>query len=584
VTFRSRWAPDLFAWVALACLAGLSIHRAQLVEDVYGVYTGCAGCFNASVWANDALLAAGFVALIGVSRATNNRYARWVIALVAVAGVIAYFADLVVFRLLTHRLRVSDVIHFAPDTFALVEVARPLLATPEWRLPNAEALIATLCAVAGITIGAAHARRAAAWFFLAAILAGVGYAIPQASYVHQVGIKNLWQVNAEIDPTREYTAAFSERISAMPALASRCEPGVEDRVSVVLAIVESLSAYHSKLLSGLHDYTPNLDRLAARGTYFTHFFANGYSTEGGEISLLTGHVPLHTAGSRGSVMAFTDVEGDFHRWLAKEGYETAFFTSASLSYGELGRWHHAIGIEEVDGAESPFYDGMPRGPFGAAEDAALIDRFLQWHDQRQQKDKPFMATLLTVESHPPFPVARLGRNDEAASLRHVDTQLARLVDALDSRGFFRKGVLIIVGDHRAMTPIPAEEFERLGASAPARIFAMALGRTGLHPGEEPRNLQQTDLIPSLRHLIDRQSCRNDWQGRFLGGEAQPARFVVRADSLNRNQVVVTEDARQYRLLLDGDQTRWISPPTDADDGQRLLLEVNRERVARQVGP
>jgi hypothetical protein len=54
--------------------------------------------------------------------------------------------------------------------------------------------------------------------------------------------------------------------------------------------------------------------------------------------------------------------------------------------------------------------------------------------------------------------------------------------------------------------------------------------------------------------------------------------------LNRNQVVVTEDARQYRLLLDGDQTRWISPPTDADDGQRLLLEVNRERVARQAGP
>ena len=182
---------------------------------------------------------------------------------------------------------------------------------------------------------------------------------------------------------RASTPPRSVNVSGHASLASRCEPGVEDRVSVVLAIVESLSAYHSKLLSGLHDYTPNLDRLAGRGTYFTHFFANGYSTEGGEISLLTGHVPLHTAGSRGSIMAFTDVEGDFHRWLAKEGYETAFFTSASLSYGELGRWHHAIGIEEVDGAESPFYNGMPRGPFGAAEDAALIDRFLQWHDHRR---------------------------------------------------------------------------------------------------------------------------------------------------------------------------------------------------------
>lgn len=281
-------------------------------------------------------------------------------------------------------------------------------------------------------------------------------------------------------------------------------------------------------------------------------------------------------------MAFTDVEGDFHRWLARQGYQTAFFTAASLSYGELGRWHHAIGIEEVDGAESPFYEGMPRGPFGSVEDAALFDRFLHWHDQRQQKDQPFMATMLTVASHPPFPVPAIGRNDEAVSFRDVDSGLARLVDALDSRGFFGKGVLIIVGDHRAMTPIPAQELERLGASAPARIFAMALGRTGAHPGEEPHNLQQTDLIPSLRHLIDRQSCRNEWQGRFLGAEAQAARFVVRADSMNRNQVVVTEDARQYRLLLDGDQTRWISPPPDAEDAKRLLGEVNRQRIARQA--
>ena len=72
--------------MALACVAALSIYRADLVEEVYGTYSGCAGCFNASVWANDALLVAGLAALIGVSRAASNMYARFVIALVAALG------------------------------------------------------------------------------------------------------------------------------------------------------------------------------------------------------------------------------------------------------------------------------------------------------------------------------------------------------------------------------------------------------------------------------------------------------------------------------------------------------------------
>ena len=188
--------------------------------------------------------------------------------------------------------------------------------------------------------------------------------------------------------------------------------------------IESLSAHTASLVrtARLH---PNLDRLAGRGTYFTHFFANGFSNEGGEISLLTGHVPLHTAGSQFRHGFYG--RRRFHRWPAKEGYQTAFFTSQPLlrRVGPLAPCNRYLKSRR---RRVP-YNGMPAALSGAAEDAALIDRFLHWHDHRR-KDKPFMATLLTVESHPPFPL-RPRRND-GPEPSPVDTNSRALSMPFDS--------------------------------------------------------------------------------------------------------------------------------------------------------
>jgi lipoteichoic acid synthase len=343
-------------------------------------------------------------------------------------------------------------------------------------------------------------------------------------------------------------------------------------------MVESLSSYHSQLFSGLNDYTPHLDRIARRGTWLSHFHANGYSTEGGLIALLTARVPMPTAGRFGSTLAFTDVEGDFHRALAAKGYHTAFFTTGRLSSGQRDRWIAAIGIEHGEGAEHSFYNGMPRGPFEAASDAALVDRFLQWH-AGQQGTGPFMATILTVETHPPY-LSAAGERDEPARFRAVDAQVGRLVAGLEARRFFDDGIVVIVGDHRAMTPISAAEQQRFGFSAAVRVPAVILGPTGMPAGEWAAQAQQSDLIPSLRHLLLGESCRNEWQGRFLGAGAKPARYVVFAEPMRRNEIGVIEGPEHYTLLLDGDDTRWIDAPPRPEDAQRVRTEVNRERISR----
>ena len=571
---------DAWGIAALAILSGFSIYRAHLVDESFGSYVTCPHCFDAAVWANDALLFAAFAIVLAASRVAASLRARVALAIAAAAMASVYIGDILVFRLLDHRLLLIDVVHFARDTGRLWTVAA-LHFQQAGGLAFALASLALIAVIGLAALAASRATPIAAWPTVAAMLVGAWAAIPQPTYIHADGFRNLWQVNREQDPTRAYSREFWAKADKSPPRLAYCEPGERQAVSVVLVVVESLSACHSRLYCGLHDYTPNLDRLASSSAYFRNFYANGYSTETALIALLTGRVPVPTAGWLGGIMAFTDVDGDFHHWLAGQGYETGFFTSGDIGIGERQRWLRTLGIAHVEGSENPFYGAMPRGSFGAAEDAALIDRFLQWEGERRART-PFMATLLTVATHPPFYSPVTGRQDEAASFREVDRQVGRLASTLGERGFFDHGVMLVVGDHRAMTPIPGEEFERVGPSVTVRVPAIAIGRTGLAAGEHDEPVQQTDVIPSLRHLIADQACRSDWQGQFLGGPVEPARYVVHDDPLRRNEIVLEEANREYRMLLDGDDTRWVEAPPSKDEASAVLDEVNRERMSRMA--
>jgi len=571
------------AWMlpALAACVLLTGYRVHLVDEAYGRYTGCLGCLDASVWANDGYLAGAFVAIFALSRLTANRLARAILAGAVAGSAVAYGVDVLVFRMLAHRLVTTDVLHYGGEGLDLLTVVQPLLAHAEgWLLMGGIVAMSLLGAIA-ILSGAASRKAAGVWGGVCAGMIVASSGVHRPTYVHPDALRNVVQVNLEAEPSPPYSEDMWLALQGRPERPPACGAGLDRDVPVILLVVESLSAYHSKLFSGLADDTPNLDRIARANTYYPQFTANGFSTEGGLIALLTGHVPLPTVGRGGSVMSFTDVEGDFHRELRREGYYTAFFTSGDLSFGARAEWLAAIGIEHAEGASHPFYSGMPRGPFRAAPDAALFDRFLQWYD-RERPARPFMATILTVQTHPPYGMPGEA-NDEDARFRTVDADVARFVEGLGRRGFFRDGLLVVVGDHRAMTPLDQQEEVAMRPGAPWRVPLVVIGRAAAGHGAQPGRFQQVDLIPSLSALIGDHACRTAWQGSFLGAAPQPARFAIAPDPQQRDRVSVLEGASEYRVVLDGDRTRWLEPPDDAAAAAELIDHVNRERISRMAG-
>ena len=582
------WSRAGRPWVAaVAGTAGLlllSQLRGQSLDAQRGAYVDCQGCFVDMALHTDlpllAFALAVCAALPWIGRARIVRIVAFtILALLSVAMAV----DVGTMATLGHRLLLTDLLNYGGEVGAIADMALPYLRNREGLL--AAGGLALALAGFGFALLPTPPERARWPAGVAAAVAGlamlVGFRTPPLDYTDTAFLGNVVAIQSIDSGLRHHSKAMARRIRALPEPAPRCEalPAVAAPQSIIVVVLESWSLHHSALFSGLDDATPRLDAWAQRGRWFPDFVANSYSTEAALIAILNGRVPIPSHRSWGA-LAFSDVDADFHRGLATRGWHTRFATTGALHFGERAAVMTQIGIDAVEGSEHPAYVDMPRGPFEAASDRALVDRFLAWFDH-ERPPGPFMATLLTVGTHPPFVDTDHTDPDEAgeaAALRRMDREVDRLLEALDARGVLETGTVVVLGDHRAMTPIRADEARRFGESSASRVPAFVLGVGATPGGAVPGPYQQTDLLPSLRALIDDRDCRTSWQGRMLGPVPRPADVVVYAHPRLRNELRVMQNGGTYRLRLDGDDTGWVGEaPTDGD---AILDEVMRQRLSR----
>lgn len=572
----------------VAGMLALSLLRGTALDRQRAAFVDCAGCFVSMALHADLALVALALALCAASGwmmhppAARTRAQRVIVFAALGALLVAIAVDIGLSATLGHRLLWADVRQYGRETGAIVDIALPYLQTPHGALAGAALLIA-FAGLAATLFGRWRLRPslAPAVVSLAAAAAAAGaLRTPGFSYFDAAVVGNVVAIQRLDSGLRHHSDEMAGALRALPEPPRHCHPLVASAAprTIIVVVLESWSLHHSRLFSGLGDRTPRLDRWAERGRWFPEFVANSYSTEAALIALLNGSVPIPSHRSWGA-LAFREVDGDFHRWLASRGWHTHFATSGALHFGDREAVLRQLGIASIEGAEHPAYAGRPRGAFDAASDRALVDRVLHWYDH-ERPDRPAMATVLTVGTHPPFIDAEPHdphRPGEAAAVQRMDEAVGRLLSELEARGAMADGTVVVLGDHRAMTPITRDEVRRFGESSTSRVPAFALG-VGADGGRTPGAFQQTDLIPSLRALLEGEDCRTDWQGRFLGPAPRPADVVVYAHPVLRNELRVQMAGNTYRLRLDGDDTGWVGdvPP----GGEAVLREAMRQRLSR----
>ncbi len=299
-------------------------------------------------------------------------------------------------------------------------------------------------------------------------------------------------------------------------------------------------------------------RLAERGRTWDDAMSTSSWTVPAVASLWTGLLPgEHKAGRRavGDFMPIAKSASTLAEELQRRGYHTGAFVANPFVAGSIG---FRRGFDDwMNPDERVFQPYLLLGDVRArpGRDAAqVVDHALQWLDSAD--DSGWMLWVHLFDTHLPYahlpedhlarevllpgPV-RSGRQRATGKLRravregyqievdYVDGQLERVLDALEARGFFKRGTLIFSSDH-------GEEFwehrgYEHGHSHHVEVteVPMAVVSPGVPAGPGPGAVSLIDVTPTLRAVTGMPP--GPGEGLDLRGEISSARVVKAAGNL-----------------------------------------------------
>lgn len=573
-------------FLAFLLVAAPLAYKSIYVGDAISELTGTAYTLQGArqVLCHDALIYLGLLLALYVS--CLSRIPLFLAAVLRIGALLVYLAyllDIYIFQQFFTRLVYGDVwkyFDYAP---------KYVYQTHGW------GVLGLLLAVLAVLVWAMtrllyrrfplpDVKRHAVVGVSAVALFGVSALADDGRYMHAWMYANLFEYNQTI---RSQDAPYSD--SFIQALrhddGETCQSNAGHRPNIILLMVESLSDYQSKLFSGLRDWTPHIDAIAQKNLYFTRFHANGFNTEDGEIALLTGRYPVHAPGFHsdgGSVsfVGYMHLADTLPKILQAKGYATEFITSADLEFADTGAWAGRLGFGYVEGHDHPGYDGWQRYHFQAAPDEALYQR-VQARIAAQSAQGNYFLFVKTTSTHHPYSDPETGLASEEKAFEYADKQLGRFYQQLEQSGFFKSGLLLIVGDHHAMVPLRREELEQYGPHHAAAMIPMIVATGGRMAGREERAFQQVDIFNGIRNYVGERRCVSDWRGDVLQENRVPPKFIVHKRGDNRDLISVFSGEQAWLVKLDGDDTHALEDkgPDDSERG-RVTNKINYERVLR----
>lgn len=525
----------------------------------------------------------------------------------AAALLAIYGLDIALQQALFARLTVPDVLQYVGD----VRLARYFVTGP--------VAVVVLGIVGGtwalrrvrieVPVPRVMAAGAAALVVLPSLVADLRLHDPYLGLV----FSNVLRVNAQaLAPRGASEETFERARSLHPVLWARMLRDVGPRPSparlplrrgsprpnLVVVISESLSRVDSKRSGGAFDRLPRLDAVASAGVTFTGLVADGRDTTDALAALLAGEEALTTGQVSGSMLEayplevggrFGAADASLVRSAERLGYETRFLSNAPLRFQDNGPWLRRLGFDSVEGGEAEGYRPVARYSLGSAPDGALFARAARVVDGELQR--PYLLVLLTVSLHAPYrtPEAAPDDNPLLSALRYVDRATWAFYRHLEESGYFDDGYLLVVGDHRRMTPLEPRERRELGLDGLGRVFGCLVG-PGVPPGavvDAPLN--QTDLHELATDLLEGSlSFADGFEGYNKGLRHRLGTpFTTHLVSPARGLVLVRRPGRSPYAVESGESAELLEAAVEVDRGigaylvlRGAVLERRREAIRR----
>jgi choline-sulfatase len=394
---------------------------------------------------------------------------------------------------------------------------------------------------------------------------------------------------------REYTAvpmrdrlprSRTRALAALAALALGTACGAREparpRPHVLLITIDTLRADRLGCYGRQAAETPAIDGLAREGLRFEQAYTPVPLTLPAHATLLTGLSPAaHGLLDNGMVARELGAPTLAER-LGAAGYDTAAFVAAHVLNRMFG----------LDRGFALYDDGPPgqddgEGFFhGVADARGRVDAALAW--LRRPRDRPFFLWVHLFDVHAPHvaPAGFAERFAEAydGEVAYVDTQVARLLRALDTLGVARDTLVVLTADHDATLHVPLvlrlpDRLPRGATSARpvglADVAPTVLQLAGLAPNPRVQGAALTDEGPADRPLW----AASEYPARQYGWA--PLR-ALRSDGV---KYIDAPRPELYDLRRDPGELRNLASerPQQAAQWRARLLEVEGALGAPATG-
>jgi phosphoglycerol transferase MdoB-like AlkP superfamily enzyme len=311
-------------------------------------------------------------------------------------------------------------------------------------------------------------------------------------------------------------------------------PSPELHKNVILVVMESMSAEYMTRFGNQEGLTPNLDRLAREGLFFTQAYATGTRTVRG-LEAVSLSIPP-TPGQ--SILRRPRNENLFSLgFIFKDrGYDTRFIYGGYGYFDNMNAFFAGNGFDVVDRTDMDAKEIRFANVWGVC-DEDLFARVLREADGSYHEKRPFMHLVMTTSNHRPYTYPENSidipsHTGRTGGVKYADYAIGKLIEAAQKKPWFKDTVFVFVADHTAGAGGKAE-LDPQKYHIPIIFYAPGL----IKPEEYKPIISQIDLAPTLLGLL-----QFSYYTKFYGENVRDNhRIIPHAFISNYQKVALIQD-------------------------------------------
>ena len=213
--------------------------------------------------------------------------------------------------------------------------------------------------------------------------------------------------------------------------------------NIIVILLESCGGQFTEI-SGRTDITPNLNRLAHEGIYFTNCYANSWRTDRGTLCTWSGYPSFPTM----SVMKMPSKSRslpNIARTLQQErGYSTHYLYGGDINFTNMRSYLVAGGFSDLTWKDDYTKEEQTSAKWGVRDDIT----FQTLTELTQTMRQPFLIGYSTLSSHVPWDVPIHHFDDEVLNaFYYLDQCIGHFIQQLRQSDLWNNTLVIMLPDH-----------------------------------------------------------------------------------------------------------------------------------------